>query len=335
MAATHVVEDLDVTGTRLSSLFSLAGAVVMAACGGRPDSRTTAKAAAPTLFAAESATVNVPLTVPSQVYVEQDTWLYARATGVLESLLVDIGSVVHAGEVVAALERTDQALALQRAEASWDSASRAVERVHGLAATKSISAAEIDQAEIDLRQADLARAQARRAVDLTRVTAPFAGVVAARSGVRAGHLVVPGDSIVRITALAPLRAAIHVPEMQAVELTVGAVAAVSGPGGSARATVIRAAPSVDAASGTRELVLELAGNPPIRPGASVTVRLGGERRRIVVIPAAAVGDSGYVVVWQDGRTSLRAVTLGQRLPDGRVEVISGLAVGERVMPPRL
>ena len=123
-------------GTRLSSLIPLAGAFVMAACGGRPDSRTAAKPAAPTLFTAEYATVNLPLTVPSQVYVEQDTWLYARATGVLESLLVDIGSVVHAGDVVATLERTDQALALQRAEASWDSANRAVTRVHGSAATR-------------------------------------------------------------------------------------------------------------------------------------------------------------------------------------------------------
>jgi len=95
-----------------------------------------------------------------------------------------------------------------------------------------------------------------------------------------------------------------------------------------------ATPSVDAASGTRELVLELTGNATLRPGASVTVRLGGERRRVIVIPAAAIADSGYVVVWQDGRTSLRAVTLGTRLPDGRVEVISGLAAGERVMPAR-
>jgi RND family efflux transporter MFP subunit len=312
-------------------VYPLACVIGLAACGGRSASPPSAKATAPTLFVAESATVNVPLSVPSQVYVEQDTWLYARATGVLESLLVDIGSVVHAGDVVATLERADQALALQRAEVSWDSANRAVVRAHGLAATKSISTADVDQAETDLRQADLARAQARRAVDLTRVVAPFAGVVAARSGVRAGHLVAPGDSIVRVTALAPLRAAIHVPEMEAVALAVGAVATVTGPGGS----VIRAAPSVDAASGTRELVLELAGNATLRPGASVTVRLGAERRRVIVVPAAAIGDSGYVVVWQDGRTSLRAVTLGPRLPDGRVEVITGLAAGERVMPGRL
>jgi RND family efflux transporter MFP subunit len=329
-----VVEDLDVKGTRRSFTFPLASTVLVAACGGRSESPPAAKVATPTVFVAESATVNVPLSVPSQVYVEQDTWLYARAAGVLESLLVDIGSVVHAGDVVATLEHADQTLALQRAEVSWDSANHAVDRAHGLAVGKSISAADLDQAEINLRQADVERAQARRAIDLTRVTAPFAGVIAARSAIRAGHLVAPGDSIVRVTALAPLRTAIHLPEAEAAEFAAGATASVAGPGGSARATVIRVAPSVDAASGTRELVLELTGSATLRPGASVTVRLGGERRRVVVIPAAAIGDSGYVVVWQDGRTSLRAVTLGQRLPDGRVEVISGLAAGERVMPAR-
>jgi len=318
--------------TRRSRTFLLVSTILVAACGGRSESPPAVKVATPTVFVAESATVNVPLSVPSQVYVEQDTWLYARAAGVLESLLVDIGSAVHAGDVVATLERADQTLALQRAEVSWDSASHAVDRAHGLAVGKSISAADLDQAEINLRQAEVERAQARRAIDLTRVTAPFAGVIAARSAIRAGHLVAPGDSIVRVTALAPLRAAIHLPEAAAAEFVAGATASVAGPGGSARATVIRVAPSVDAASGTRELVLELTGSATLRPGASVTVRLGGERRRVIVIPAAAIGDSGYVVVWQDGRTSLRVVTLGQRLADGRVEVISGLAAGERVMP---
>ena len=43
-------------------------------------------------------------------------------------------------------------------------------------------------------------------------------------------------------------------------------------------------------------------------------------------------DGGYALVWDDHRTTLRAVTLGSDLSGGRVEVVSGLAPGERVVP---
>ena len=317
---------------RSTAILTLVGATVVAACGTRAPAEPARKATTPQLFAAESATVEVPLSLPSQVYSEQDTWVYARSAGVVESLLVDLGSTVRAGEVLATLESADQALGLQRAEASLDSATHAVNRAHELAKSKSINPSEVEQAETNLRQAEVGRAQARRALALTRVTAPFAGVIAARSNVRAGRLVSAGDSIVRVTTLTPLRAAVHVPEAQAAGIHVGSSASIIGPEGTAHGSVIRAAPSVDAASGTRELILEVTGNSTLRPGSSVTVNLGGERRRVITIPAATISDSGYVVVWQDGRTSLRPVTLGPKLPDGRVQVISGLAAGERVVP---
>jgi hypothetical protein len=38
-------------------------------------------------------------------------------------------------------------------------------------------------------------------------------------------------------------------------------------------------------------------------------------------------------VWENGRTALRAVTLGADLGNGRVEVVSGIAVGERLARP--
>src|SRR5207302_1188063 len=87
------------------------------------------------------------------------------------------------------------------------------------------------------------------------------------------------------------------------------------------ATVIRASPTIDAASGTREIVLEPVAGSDFRPGASVAVRLGAERRRIVAIPRGAIAEAGYVLVWENGRTVLRAVSLAaQGLPFGPAAV---------------
>jgi membrane fusion protein, multidrug efflux system len=142
----------------------------------------------------------------------------------------------------------------------------------------------------------------------------------------------PGDSLFRVTALAPVLAAVRVPETAAAGLRVGATAQVLMAGGrSAAARVVRASPVIDAASGTREVILQLAPAASLTPGSSVTVRLGAERRRVLAIPRTAVAKDGYVLVWADHRTTLRAVTLGADLDGDRVEVISGLAAGEQVV----
>jgi hypothetical protein len=63
----------------------------------------------------------------------------------------------------------------------------------------------------------------------------------------------------------------------------------------------------------------------------VTVQLGAERRRVVAIPREAVAKDGYALVWDDNRPTLRAVTLGADLDGNRVEVVSGIAAGEKVV----
>jgi hypothetical protein len=115
-----------------------------------------------------------------------------------------------------------------------------------------------------------------------------------------------------------------------VQGTSAQVTGARGEHGSAR--VVRASPVVDPASGTREVVLQLAPGSKLAPGSSVTVRLGSERRQVVTVPRNAVGPEGYALVWDDHRTTLRAVTLGSDLSGGRVEVVSGLAPGEQVLP---
>jgi multidrug efflux pump subunit AcrA (membrane-fusion protein) len=62
----------------------------------------------------------------------------------------------------------------------------------------------------------------------------------------------------------------------------------------------------------------------------VTLSIGSEARRVVAVPREAIGE-GYALVWDADRTSLRQVTVGGELPGERVEVVSGLAPGEKVV----
>jgi RND family efflux transporter MFP subunit len=291
----------------------------------------TAGPPAGAIAVAETTTVDLPLTLPSQLYVEHDAAVLARSSGMVQAILADIGSSVKAGQELARLESVDQEIALAQAKEKLARTSQSVERQRALTSGGMATRADSEAVEFDYREAELALRKAQRDFDLTRIVAPFAGVVTSR-GARLQRMVNPGDSLFRVTAMSPLLAAVRVPETGAGGLTVGAEAHVLGAGGaSARARVIRASPVLDAASGTRELVLEVGGGSRLRPGSDVTVQLGVERRQVVTIPRSAVAKEGYALVMENNRTTLRAVTLGRDIGSDRVEVVSGIVPGEKVV----
>jgi len=306
--------------------------LVVTACGG--EARDRASATTPTgvpLVTVDSANVHMPLEIPAQLYVEHDAMVYARSAGVVESVFADLGTPVTEGRVLAQLESVDQDIALAQAEQAFAMAERDIARQRDLAKIRAISSADSEAAEFAFQRTELARRQARRNLALTRVVAPFAGVVTARL-VRSGRLVAAGDSLFRVSALGPLRVSIRVPEGADASLRIGAAAEVEGlDGAAAHAIVLRASPAFDAASGTREFILQLAPGSRLFPGAAVRVHVGEENRRVVSIPPDAIAEQGYVLVWDHGRAMLRAITLGATLPDGRLEVTSGLAAGEQVV----
>lgn len=280
---------------------------------------------------AETTTVDLPLILSSQVYVEHDAAVLARSSGMVQAILADIGATVQAGQELARLESTDQEIALAQAKEKVARTSQNAERQRSLTTAGFATRADSEQVEFEYREAELGLRKAQRDFDLTRIVAPFSGVVTSRAA-RVQRMVNPGDSLIRVTALAPLLAAVRVPETQAGGLRVGADAQVLGSSGvSARARVIRASPVLDAASGTRELVLEIDAGSRLRPGSAVTVQLGTERRHVVVIPKSAVAREGYALVLEDDRTTLRAITLGREIAGDRVEVVSGIAAGEQVV----
>lgn len=304
------------------------------ACGGTPPTPDAAAQSANTApFQAESTTADAGLTLPAQAYVEHDAVIAARSSGVVESLFVDIGSQVEAGARLAQIEQVDQRIELARAEAARDQGARTVARARALRDAQGISAAEAEDIEFAFRSADLDVQRARRAVELTRVVAPFAGRVVARY-VQPGRLVSAGDTLFRIAESEPLLARVRVPEAAARGVRVGAaIEAVTERGDRVTGSVQTVAPALDAASGTREVIVRLGRSAALMPGSAISVLVGRESRRVLAVPAEAISADGFVLVRNGDRTVMRAVVLGQRLGDGRVEVISGVHAGERLARP--
>lgn len=286
--------------------------------------------AASTLVTADTITVELPLALPTQLYVEHDAEIYARSSGIVQAIQADLGSRISAGQLLARLEDTDQKIALNQASDRHADIVVQAERQRALKTAGVVTQADSERVELELRSAALALQKAQRDYDLTRVVAPFDGVVTGRSA-RVGRLVSQGDSLFHLTALGPVLASVRLPEASAFGVKVGTEAEVLGQRRErARAKVVRASPVIDPASGTREVVLQLVAGDRMPPGSSVTVRIGSVLRQVVAVPREAIGE-GYALVWDADRTSLRQVTVGGELPGEQVEVVSGLAAGEKVV----
>jgi len=318
----------------------LVALLATAACGSAADGIKLRQSGAPqpggveAAFIVDTTTVQLPLELPSQLYVEHDAAVVARAPGTVDSLFVELGDRVSTGQLLARLESTDQEIAVAGTEASLDNLERVARRARALVKSGGTTIADSEQVEFQLRQAEIARRKARHDLELTRVTAPFDGIVTMRA-VRPRRYVAVGETLFRVTESAPLFARIRVPEANASTLRVGQQATVvASSGDRTTATIVHTAPVIDAASGTREAILRLTGQSArMLAGANVTVQLPSERRRIVIVPREAVAPEGYAVVVENGRGTLRPVTLGRDVGNGKVEVVSGLAPGERLARP--
>jgi hypothetical protein len=92
-----------------------------------------------------------------------------------------------------------------------------------------------------------------------------------------GDIVDDEMPLFRVTAMAPLRARLMVPENELAAFGTGASVLITGADGTkGAARVILVGPTTDPGSGTREVIVELAKAEGFRPGASVTAELVAE-----------------------------------------------------------
>ena len=79
-------------------------------------------------FIVDTSTVQLPIELPAQLYVEHDAVVVARSAGTIQQLDAELGDRVGAGQLLARLENADQTIALASAEASYEGITRVAAR---------------------------------------------------------------------------------------------------------------------------------------------------------------------------------------------------------------
>lgn len=324
-------------------------ALALGACS--HDEKRAPAAAAPTL---ETLTVGSgPAAREQQVdgvleAVNQAT-LSAQTSARITELPVDVNDKVQSGQVLARLRDTEQRSGLDQAEsnlrmaqARMDEAQRNYQRIKDIYARRLVAAAQMDSAtaEYDSARAQLAAAEAarKRAAEqlaYTVVRAPFAGVVTSRP-VQVGEAVMPGQPLLVIQAPGAMRAVVDVTQPQAAALRqAGRAEVLLADGRRIAATDLTVFPNADPATQTvrvrADLPLKLNGS--VYPGMAAKLVFSAGTEATLAVPSSALAQRGEITgvyLQEDDHIAFRAVRTGHELADGRIEILSGLANGERI-----
>lgn len=281
----------------------------------------------------------------------------SRVDGELLRVEFEEGQRVEAGQLLAQIDPAQYRIRLAEAEgqqrqnlAELENTRIQLRRFRDLAESDYVAAQDVSDLEARVRQLEARREidqaavdEARLQLDYTRITAPVDGRVGLRQ-VDAGNLVRSGDAegIVTITQTSPISALFSIPETAVPSLIEAMRRSDSLPVEAwdreerrllATGTLSSVDNRIDTATGTLRL-RALFEDDRLFPNQSVNVRLQLGNEETLSIPDAAVqfGSQGtyvYVIDAED-TASVRPVVLGAT-SDGRVEVIEGLADGERVV----
>jgi len=267
-----------------------------------PPATVVASASATPAAHVETSTANTP-SVPEflasgPIIVEDEVDVAAQRDGVVSKIIAEPGAPVKKGQRLAMLDDRQISADLEAARAktrstendlkNWEAEAKVLEadysRAQKLWEAQIIPKEQLDharyKAESDqwdvkrvselLTNAKATEQSLELELEKTHITAPFNGIVARRY-VRAGQSVVKNDRLFWVTAVAPLRIRVTLPERFLGKIhpgvVVGITPAENSNSRSYRAKVIQVSPVVDPSSDTIEVLAELTGTTAgLRPG---------------------------------------------------------------------
>ena len=280
----------------------------------------------------------VELTYPAEATVEavKQATIAAQLQGRVIEARVDAGSRVKAGEVLMRLDEREAAQGLAGAQAQLVNARAAYERGKNLFAQKFISQAALDKAEADFKAAAASAGQAGIATGFATIVAPFSGIVAQRQ-TELGEMATPGKPLLTLFDPKGMRVVASIPQYKLAEVRQALRAKVEFPesGKWIDATRVEVLPTADVRTHVVRARVTLPDNlEGVIPGMFVRAHFVIGKANKLLVPVKAVlrrGEvTGVYVIDERAQVQLRQVRLGEEYAGGALEVLAGLAAGEKV-----
>jgi RND family efflux transporter MFP subunit len=300
-----------------------------------PLAATTVQTATPS-----KGTIHRWVTIPSRLEPNQQAILHAKVAGYLETIAVDAGDAVKAGQKIASLEvpelEADRIRAVAELEVADIELSRlktAREKAPGLVLPQTVDNAEGRQriAAANLRRTEVLLGYAD-------ITAPFDGTITARHADPGNYIPAGGTTTagatVTIADLATLRARVPVPEQEAGFIRPGTLARILNKPGTppVEAGVSRHGRQIESPSATLPVEVDVPNQDgKLLAGSYVKVQLAAEtHENATLIPVGALlveKTSSSVFVIKDGKAVKTKVGVG--FNDAvNAEVLTGISGGE-------
>ena len=222
----------------------------------------------------------------SHLMVDQEVVVGARITGIVSSIAVDRGASVTQGQVLATLDPREFDAAIRQTKEDMDLKKAEFERAQSLAASKVVSVQDLDEKRAQYQVAVATWEKAKVVRDYAVIRAPFAGIITEKYA-RLGQKVIEdrNEPLFKLTAVEPLLARVYLPEEELLNVRIGDrvdVVPDRFPDAKTTGEVRFISPTVDAASGTFQVVVRIRREPArtvLRPGLSVKVRFHGKGAR--------------------------------------------------------
>ena len=270
--------------------------------------------------------------------------------GRVTAVLVDAGTWVRAGQVLATVDRSVQvqqaaqlAASLEATRASAALAQNEYERSAALVGRGFVSKADLDrkraardQANAQVRVAQATLGANRAGVGLLDIRAPSAGLILQRN-LEVGQVIGPGSQgLFRLARGGEMEMRAQLSQQDLAAIRVGMPASVTsiGSNDSVTGSVWQVSPVIDPQSRQGEVRIGIPYTPAIRPGGFAEARISAGATTSPLLPQSAVladNDGNYVyVVNAKNEAERRAVKVGS-VDESGVAIVTGLTGQETVV----